>query len=236
MADHVVVVTEAAKQVIVLDGLKDHDKIIVVPNTIQPEIFYKYKSNSEISARFANKRNILYLGDTSLRRGTDIAVKAMKRIVEHCPDAHLILVGESRDNDILKSLAQEFNVNDYISFEGWQDLKLFPTYIQVSDITISPLHRNLHHDTTYANKIFQYMAMGKPVVVSNCPAQQAVIEDENCGLVFKDRDVDEFSDRIITLLKDKSLAMKLGENGKNAVLKRWNWDITSKNLIEHYSG
>ena len=44
-----------------------------------------------------------------------------------------------------------------------------------SAVCISPLLRNLHHDTTYANKIFQYMALAKPLLVSDATAQKNII-------------------------------------------------------------
>ena len=78
------------------------------------------------------------------------------------------------------------------------------------------------------------MAMGKPVIVSDSTTQANVVSEENCGLVFPAEDELQLANRIIELFEDKDLTQKLGENGRNAVLNKWNWDITSKDLINMY--
>ena len=77
--------------------------------------------------------------------------------------------------------------------EGWQDESLFPSYISSGSIGISPLHRNIHHDTTYANKLFQYMSFGKPLLVSDATAQKNLIERTNSGLVHQEKNAVDFA-------------------------------------------
>jgi len=128
------------------------------------------------------------------------------------------------------------NVEENINFEGWRDLKLFPSYLLASDITISPLKRNQHHDTTLANKIFQYMAMGKPVIVSDCPAQAEVIEKANCGLVHKADDPSSLADKMVYLIEHKDERLVMGVNAKKAIAETWDWKYKSKDLIDFYRG
>ena len=233
-SNHLILVTEEAKQEELNMGLKDPDKITVVPNTILPEIYLKYEINQSVIERFKNTFNIVYLGDTSLRRGTDIAIKAIAKLKNKIDNINLILIGDSSVDDELKALSNDLGVSAYISFEGWQDVSLFPSYVRASSICISPLKRNKHHDTTFANKLFQYMAMGKPVIVSDCTTQANLILEENCGLVFKAGEEQSLVEQIIRLYNDPALASKLGENGKAAVMERWNWDVTSQDLIKLY--
>lgn len=233
-ADKLVLVTNEAKEVVLNHKLKNESDIIVVPNTILPEVFLQYSVEKNVIGRLNGSYNILYLGDTSLRRGTDTAIKSMVMVKDKIPHAKLILVGDSSVDDELKQLAINEGVSSHVLFEGWQDVSLFPSYISASDICISPLKRNKHHDTTFANKLFQYMAMGKPVIVSDSTTQANVVKEENCGLIFRAEDEQQLTNRIIELYENKEEAKKLGENGKNAVLNKWNWDLTSKDLIEMY--
>ncbi|MTI40902.1 glycosyltransferase family 4 protein [Fulvivirga lutimaris] len=233
--DHLILVTEEAKQVATGKGLKNADQITVVPNTILPEVYLNYTIDQSIQNKFKDSFNLVYLGDTSFRRGTDTAIKSIALLKNKIPNVKLILVGDSSIDDQLKQLASGLNVSEYVSFEGWQDVSLFSSYVQASDICLSPLKRNTHHDTTFANKLFQYMAMGKPVVVSNSTTQANVVNSENCGLVFEAEDEKELADQVIKLYEDKELSKQLGANGKKAVKERWNWDITSKDLINMYS-
>ena len=134
----------------------------------------------------------------------------------------------------MKKLAKDLNIEEYIDFVGWKDQSLFQSYILSSDICISPLHRNLHHDTTYANKIFQYMSLGKPLLVSDAIAQKKLTEKTKSGLVHIEKDVEDFSNKIFILYSDDNLRKELGENGKKFVSNDFSWEQTSKKLINLY--
>ena len=95
----------------------------------------------------------------------------------------LVIVGQNSTDGVLKKKVEELGLNKVVDFEGWQDMSLFPSYLTIADVGISPLHRNLHHDTTYANKLFQYMGFSLPVLVSDAIAQKTLIEQVNCGMV-----------------------------------------------------
>ncbi|MEQ8476660.1 MAG: glycosyltransferase family 4 protein [Fulvivirga sp.] len=234
-SDRLILVTEEAKKVVTESGLKRPDQITVVPNTILPEVYLNYKIDNSIIERFKDTYNLVYLGDTSLRRGTDTAIKAIALLKDKIPNVKLILVGDSSVDDQLMSLTKELEVDNHVSFEGWQDVSLFSSYVEASDVCLSPLKRNPHHDTTFANKLFQYMAMGKPVVVSDSTTQANVVNSENCGFVFEAENERQLADQIIKLYEDSELSKQLGANGAAAVKERWNWDITSKDLINLYS-
>jgi glycosyltransferase involved in cell wall biosynthesis len=233
-ANYVIVVTGLAKNILVEKTKENDSKIIVVPNTIRSDIFYKYPLDEAIVNKYSGKINILYLGDTNMRRGTDTAIEAIALIKNKYLDINLILVGKNQDDLRLKQIAKKLGVEENISFEGWRDLKLFPSYLMAADITISPLKRNQHHDTTLANKIFQYMAMGKPVVVSDCPAQAEVIEKANCGLVHIADDPRSLADKIVYLIEHKDERLAMGENAKKAIVETWDWRFKSKDLINLY--
>ena len=125
-------------------------------------------------------------------------------------------------------------LNEHVDFEGWQNIDLFQSYILSSDICISPLHRNLQHDVAYANKIFQYMSLGKPILVSDATAQRRLVEHNNTGLVHKEKDVQDFSDKLLTLYHNEKLRNELGHNGKEFIENKFSWEQTSKKLLHLY--
>ena len=233
-ADKVVLVTEEARDEAVKSAGISPEKVVVVPNTIHPDIFLKYTIDQKLLDRFKNGYNLVYVGDTGLRRGTADVINALPAILEEIPEARLILVGKSTQDVYLKELAVAIGVNDQVYFEGWQDVSLFPSYIQVADVCLSPIHRNLHHDTTFANKLFQYMAMGKPVLASDCPPQVRVIEEESCGLIHKGGDANDIARQVVALAKNEKEALAMGNRGKQAVFSKYNWNLTSRELIRHY--
>ena len=79
------------------------------------------------------------------------------------------------------------------------------------------------------------MALGRPIVVSNCTSQQNLVEKYKCGLVFSDRNQKDFADKILALYKDKNYYEDLSLNAYTAVRENLNWETTSKSLLKLYN-
>lgn len=234
MADSVVVVTNQAKQILAADTGKSQDSIFVVPNTPTLE-FANHPLDDNLVKRMEGTFNMLYVGDTSERRGTADMIRVVAMLKDQIPEIRLWVVGKSSFDRHLRTLVEELNVSGFVHFEGWQPERLFPSYIHGAHICLSPLKRNLHHDTTFANKVFQYMALGRPVLVSDCPAQAELIDKENAGLVFAAGDTNDFADKVRIFYSDPDFAKRTGENGRHAVERKWNWEQTSRNLVDMYA-
>ena len=212
----------------------EKEKFILVPNTIRASFFEEYTVNASIIEKYKNKFVILYLGDSHVRRGLQTAISSVEKLKDKIPNIKLVIVGKNTTDVVLKQQVEDLKLYDFVDFEGWQNVALFQSYILSSAVCISPLHRNLQHDVAYANKIFQYMSLGKSLLVSDAIAQKRLIERTNSGLVHQEKDVKDFSDKILKLFSDEKLRTELGENGKNFVRNEFSWEQTSKKLLHLY--
>ncbi|WP_240614729.1 glycosyltransferase family 4 protein [Polaribacter filamentus] len=212
----------------------EKEKFILVPNTIRASFFEEYTVDASIIEKYKNKFVILYLGDTHVRRGLQTAISAVEKLKDKIPNIKLVIVGKNTTDVVLKQQVKDLKLHDFVDFEGWQNVALFQSYILSSAVCISPLHRNLQHDVAYANKIFQYMSLGKSLLVSDAIAQKRLIERINSGLVHQEKDVEDFSDKVLKLFSDEKLRTELGENGKNFVRNEFSWEQTSKKLLHLY--
>ncbi|MEP5365034.1 MAG: glycosyltransferase family 4 protein [Reichenbachiella sp.] len=231
---YLIVVTEEAKTYYVDELDVSADKIISLPNSVRYEFYSKEDLQIDILNKFRDNYVILYVGDTGIRRGLLTAIEAVYELKEKITNIKLVIVGSNKSDGILKERVDELLLEDYISFEGWQNFETFPAYIASSHICISPLYRNIHHDTTYANKIFQYMSMGKPVIVSDCPAQAHVIEKAKSGIVFEAENTVQLAEAILELNQNPDRAKEMGENGKVFVSEDFSWEKTSKSFVNLY--
>ena len=110
-ADQIILVTEEAKNKFSSLHNELKDKITVVPNTINPKIFYQYPLHEKILAKFSKRPMILYVGDTGLRRGTDTAIKAMPYILEEFPEVKLVFVGKNSEDDKLFGMVKDLGLS-----------------------------------------------------------------------------------------------------------------------------
>ena len=213
----------------------EKDKLVLVPNTIRKTFFEDYIVNETIIKKYKSNFVILYLGDTHLRRGIQTAITALLKLKDTIPEIKLVIVGKNTSDIILRKQVKDLQLEQFVDFEGWQNVSLFQSYILASEICISPLHRNLQHDVAYANKIFQYMSLAKPLLVSDAIAQKKLVEKVACGLVHKERDSKDFSNKVLALYKSKPLRMELGESDRKFIQNEFSWEQTSKNLINLYN-
>lgn len=234
-ADQLVMVTPEAIDVAIKETGLSKDRFISLPNTIEPEIYLNYPVDQSILRKFKKGFDIVYVGDTGLRRGLDTALYALKLLLKDIPQAQLVIIGKSTEDNQLKEIVQQEGLSANVLFEGWQDVSLFPSYIQGAEVCISPLKRNKHHDTTLANKLFQYMAGSRPVVVSDCPAQKSIVEECACGLIHKADEPQDLAAKLLELYKNPTRARKLGVNGKKAVMSKYNWHKTAEPLLSYYA-
>lgn len=211
------------------------NKIVLVPNTVHQSFYKDAVIDNLIIDSYKNDFVILYLGDTGLRRGLQTAIEALVILKEKIPNVKLVIVGISSTDTILKQQVTELKLENHVDFQGWQNVKLFPSYIVSSKVCISPLLRNIQHDVAYANKLFQYMSFGKPVLVSDAIAQKNLIEKTNSGLVHLEKNTQDFANKVMQLYADPELRDRLGSNGKQFVEEEFCWEKTSEKLIALYA-
>lgn len=211
------------------------DKIVLVPNTVHRSFYEDAVIDNLIVDTYKNDFVILYLGDTGLRRGLQTAIDSIVILKEKIPNVKLVIVGISSTDTILKQQVTDLKLENHVDFRGWQEVSLFPSYIVASAVCISPLHRNIQHDVAYANKLFQYMSFGKPVLVSDAIAQKNLIEKTNSGLVHLEQNAQDFADKVIQLYAEQALRDRLGKNGKQFVVEEFCWEKTSEKLIALYA-
>ena len=210
------------------------EKIVLVPNTVQQSFYKNAIIENKIIKKYKDQFVILYLGDTAIRRGLLTAIDAIEVLKNKIHNIRLVIVGKSTTDTVLKDRVNELQLSDYVEFTGWQDVKLFPSYITASSICISPLYRNKQHDVAYANKLFLYMSFAKPVLVSDATAQKKLITKAKSGLVHIERDVKDFTNKILDLYNDPELRNDLGKNGHSFIENEFCWERVSKNLVDIY--
>lgn len=234
-SDKVITVSNEFKKEVIGRTKISNSKIEVVPNTVNQSFYKDFIEDENIVSKYKKDFVILYVGDTGIRRGLLTVIEAIPAIKETISNVKLVIVGSSSADEILKQKVTELAINQYVDFQGWQDVSLFPSYILSSSIGISPLNRNIQHDVAYPNKIFQYMSFAKPVLVSNATAQKNIVEKTNSGLVHIEKDVNDFKRKVLELYNDKLLRDNFGRNGKKFIVDEFCWEKTSKSLIQLYN-
>lgn len=233
-ADKTLVITEQARDYYVKQYGIRRDAFEIIPNAVSRSFYENYERRPEISGLYKDRFVLLYLGNTNERRGMRTVLKAIKLLKEDIPEILFLCVGKSKSDPFWQDIVNAEGLSKYVELKGWQEFEYFPSYAEICDIGLCPLNRNIHHDTTLANKIFQYMAFGKPVIVSDCTAQAELVEGGNCGLVFQAGNEFDFRDKCLTLYKDAKSRNEMGKSGKELLEKEFLWEGKIDQLLELY--
>ena len=232
-ANKIVVVTENAKQELLGRVKIDQEKIIVYPNTVRNDFYKNKKVDKVLEKQYSKNFVITYVGNTSERRGLLTVIESLKIIRKTIPNIKLLIIGKSSFDNVLKNEIKKHDIEELVDFIGWVKENEIPNYLSISKLGLSPLHRNIHHDTTYANKIFQYISFGCPIVSSDVIAQSELVKKYNIGVVFEDRNVMDLTKKIIQLYNEKDLFEKLRANCIESI-KKLNNSVISNQLISIY--
>jgi len=232
--DAVIVVIDESKERLLRLGLPE-DRIFVVPNTASRE-GGTTPIDVEVVDRYRGRFVITYIGGFAPHRGLDTVVRAMPAVRARVPEVRLLLVGDrnERYRRYLERLAEESGCADAVEMTGWQPFEKIWSYIEASDVCLVPHARNPHTDTTIPHKIFQYMSLSKPIIVSDCPPLRRVVEDSGGGRWFTYDDPADLAAKIIELHGSEGIRRRMGEAGRRAFLDRYNWDSTSGGLLRLY--
>ena len=232
-ANKIVVVTENAKEELLSRVKIDKEKIVVYPNTVRDDFYKNKKIDKVLEKQYSKNFVITYVGNTSERRGLLTVIESLKIIRKTIPNVKLLIIGKSSFDDVLKNEIKKHDVEELVDFIGWVKENEIPNYLSISKLGLSPLHRNIHHDTTYANKIFQYISFGCPVVSSDVIAQSELVKKHNIGVVFEDRNVMDLTKKITQLYNEKDLFEKFRANCIESI-KKLNNSVISNQLISIY--
>jgi len=231
--NHIIVVVDEQKDRLVKMGILS-DKITVVMNTEDLDVFDNAVIDDDIVTKYNNNFIISYIGGFGPHRGLDTPIKAMPKILQKIPDAKLLLVGKGGNEDDLKQLCGKLGVKENVIFTGWVDFKYVPTYIHISGVCLVPHRSNGHTETTIPHKIFQYMLMGKPIIVTDVGPLALVAKFADSGIVVPSGGYDEMAEAVIKLYENPELAKAFGNNGRKTVMAGLNWETDAENLCELY--
>jgi glycosyltransferase involved in cell wall biosynthesis len=178
---------------------------------------------------------IIYTGKITPIRGALIH----SSIPGYVPGVEVHMVGEHTSalrEEMLNNTRQGRNklllmgTDDFVSPSIIQDY--YSKHKWLAGLAIFPFSD--HYKEKELTKFFEYMLNGIPIICSNFPVWNKLVEKEKCGLTVNPNDPQDIKEKIEYLLNNKEEAISMGARGRAAVLSKYNWESQEKKLIELY--
>ena len=212
--------------------------IVLIPNGVDPQMF----DPLEDGAAFRRQLNledayiVLYSGAHGASNDLQILLEAA-RITADEPGIIYVLVGDGKEKPALQQLAKKWDLRNVffappVAKEGMRGV------LAAADACVAILKPIDLYKTTYPNKVFDYLAAGRPVLCAIDGVIRDVIETAQAGVFVSPGNPAAMADAIRKLANSRETGRKMGLNGREYVERHFNrHEIAAKmeNLLREYA-
>lgn len=168
-ANRVVTVNDACRKIFAARSCKA-EKLAVIMNCPDEQLFPFRPSQSSQSRTPGAAFVMMYHGSLVERNGLDLAVEALSRLVKTVPNAELRVYGHRTPFlDLVLRRAGDLGVEQCVHYLGPRKLDELAHEIEQCDIGVIPNQRNTFTEINTPTRIFEYLALGKPVIAPDTP-------------------------------------------------------------------
>ncbi len=169
---------------------------------------------------------LVTVGNVTERKGQDVVVRALPRILERVRDAQYAVVGLPTRGAELRRLAAELGVEDRVHLLGRLDGKTLVDLLNDADVFVMTSRRTADGDVEgYGIAAVEAALCGKPSVVSSDSGLQEAIEPGKTGIAVPPNDADAAARALTSLLEDPPLRKRMGDAARTRAEREQTWAI-----------
>ena len=216
-----IAVSESARQT-----LKDHfdTDAVVIPNGIESSQY----ASAQPTIHWRNPHTLGFIGRfEEPRKGLQILLDALPIIARFIPDVRLLIAGPGDGDELIKKL--DIGLRNRIVFLGFLTEQEKASFLKSITVYVAP---NTGGES-FGIILTEALSAGTPVVASDIPAFQAVLENGDAGLLFKNGDSPDLAKVLIGLLRDEQLQQNLSSKGKLSSQK-YDWQVVADQILSVY--
>jgi len=193
------------------------DKIEVVANGVDAAMFNSADRGEDIRHEFSLEGKFigLYAGAHGLANDLAVVLGAAERLAGYA-DIIFVLVGDGKERVNLIRYAVEIGLRN-IKFVPAQPKYRMPQFLAAADVCIAILRPIPMFATTYPNKVFDYMAAGRPTVLAIDGVIRKVIEAADGGTFVRPGDPDDLASAVLSYYRNPKLGQRHGHNARRYV-------------------
>jgi len=203
------------------------DKIEVIPNSVDTEIFAPGKKNQLDEVWGISPPVVLFVGRFIEQKGIRYLLQGFKNIIKELPDVKLVLIGGGPEVKELRRFQSECKNHifciDFVAHE------LMPYIYAGCDVVVLP-----SLEERFGNVVLEAMASGKPVIGTFIGGMKDTIVHGKTGYHVQPKNSKEIANSLLTILSDETLKNKLGENARRRAVENYSHKVLIKRIEKLY--
>lgn len=228
-ANRIITVNEETKGIILENNqFLEGGKVEIIFNGVDLESFKQFQNQAK--TKVSNELLIAYTGTIGEQHSFLTFLETLGILDKKAKNVKFSVVGEGSKRDYFTEAINEQKLKN-VSF--YRDLKYkdIPSLLEQYDLGLALLRSNKYLDAAYPVKTFDYMAAGKPVLVSGGLAMKKLVEENNIGFWVPAENPKALAGKILEISKmPKSTLQEMGNRGRKLVEERFNRAKQAKKL------
>jgi glycosyltransferase involved in cell wall biosynthesis len=231
-ADLSIATNESYRQVAVTRGNMSADKVHIVRSGPDLNKFKPAEANERWKA--GRRYLVAYVGVIGEQEGMDLLVDSIEHVIRTFArsDVQFLVIGSGPALSGTKELVRKRKLQEFVQFTGRVDDAVLLEALSSADICVNPDRPNAMNDKSTMNKIMEYMALGKPIVQYDL--LEGRVSAADASVYAARNDTRDFAMKIIELLDDAALRLRMGDVGLKRVRDTLSWEHEVPKLLNAY--
>ena len=221
-SDLIIADTEAHKEYYCREFGIDPGRVAVIPVGFDDRVFSE--DLAKIGPGVPDGKapfTVLFFGSFLPLHGVDAVVEAARFVSEADGSVVFRFIGSGQTLGLIRTLVEKYQLAN-VGFQGWlSQSELAERVAQNADICLGIFGRTEKADRVVPHKIFQSMALGKPVITARTPAIEEFFADREDILLCRKEEPRDLAEAILELKNDAALRERIARNGLELVWKRF---------------
>ena len=234
-SDRIVVVTPAFKDHLIRRWRVPAEKIAVVENGVETDLFAPVPSaaNDALRRELGGEAKFLvcYIGTMGMAHGLETLLDAAGQLQHQRSNAQFLLVGEGAEKERIKAMAQSHGLAN-VCFLDQQPREKIPAFISASDVCLVLLKKADVFKTVIPTKMLEFMSCARPVILGVDGQARQIVEDAGAGLVIEPENAAALVQAVNQLSADRELGVRLGQKGREYILRNFSRGRTAEKYID----
>jgi len=210
------------------------DKTISAPNCADIDYFKpvaeEKKNQIKAEMGWQNKFLIAHIGAIGRVNALDRFLIYAQRLKEY-DDIRFVIIGIGSEKQKIRKLIKQYYLKNVEMLDSLPK-KSLARIMPAIDIGFSSVHRKKHAEANSANKFFDYLASGIPVIVNYGGWQEEALRKANAGFGAPDFNDDLVIESILKLYNNSQLRLELGRNARQLAERQFSRDLLSDRVLQ----